>query len=110
MAFLRFNKVPKNQQFEYKPRYWNPEKEELEERLKRIEMMQGTDTEAMKNRISSGLRSRSYSNTSYRRQQVMRSNVILFAVVVGLILASFLLLTKYLPKLARFLESTEGMQ
>ena len=105
MAFLRFTKVPKNQQFEYKTRYWDPKKEELEDRLQKIEAMQGEDHEAMKTRISSGLRSRSHGNTSYRRQQVMRSNVILFAVVVGLILATFLLLTNYLPKLAKFLEA-----
>ena len=104
MAFLRFVKVPKNQQFEYKTRYWDPKKEELEERLKRIEEMQGTDSESMKARISSGLRSRSYANTSYRRQQVMRSNVTLFAVVVGLVFITFLLLTNYLPRLVELLK------
>lgn len=105
MAFLKFNKIPKNQQFEYKTRYWDPRKEELEERLKRIEKMQESDHEAIKTRISSGLRSRSYSNNSYRRQQVIRSNAILFGVVVGLLILSFLLLTNYLPRLAKFLET-----
>lgn len=99
MAYFRFIRVPKHQQFEYKTRYWDPKKEELEERLKQIEAMQGTDHESMKNRISSGLRSRSYGNTSYRRQQVMRSNVVLFAVVIGLVLLSVIILTNLLPKL-----------
>jgi hypothetical protein len=106
MAFLRFVKVPKHQQFEYKTRYWDPKKEELQERLKQIEAMQGADPEAMKARISSGLRHRSHANTSYRRQQVIRSNVTLFAVVVMLLFITFLLLTNYLPRLVQMLEGT----
>jgi hypothetical protein len=106
MAILRFNRLPKNQQYIYKPRYWDPKKEELEERLKRVHSMQEDDQDAMKARISSGLRRHSYGNTSYRRQQVIRSNVVLFGVVLGLLFITFLLLTSYLPRLAKFLETS----
>ncbi|MDX1942727.1 MAG: hypothetical protein SFU99_19340 [Saprospiraceae bacterium] len=105
MALFRFNKVPKHQQFDYKPRFWDPEKEEQQERLKRIKMMGTDDPEATKSRIAAGFRTRAYGNTgSYRRQQVMRSNAILFAVVVGLLLLTFLLLTNYLPRLIQLFE------
>jgi len=105
MALLRFNKLPKHQHFEYKPRFWQPEKEELEERLKRIEAVGTDDPEAMKGRISAGFRNRSYGNLGgYRRQQVVRSNVMLFAIVVGLLLIAFIMLTNYLPRLIQFFE------
>lgn len=40
---LRFSffKVPEHKRFEYIPRYWNPEKEEREARLKRIQEEMG---------------------------------------------------------------------
>jgi hypothetical protein len=43
MALLRFFRVPKHQQYDYKPRFWDPKKEELQERLDRIEKIQGGD-------------------------------------------------------------------
>ncbi|MDR2424135.1 MAG: hypothetical protein LBD59_05350 [Prevotellaceae bacterium] len=40
---LRFSffKIPEHKRFEYIPRYWNPEKEEREARLKRIQEEMG---------------------------------------------------------------------
>jgi hypothetical protein len=56
MALRRFIKLPKHQQYQYKPRYWDPEKDELKERLDRIEALKKGDTEGMKARIASGMK------------------------------------------------------
>jgi len=40
MGFLRLFKTPKNQQFSYKPRYWDPKKEEAEKLRQRVEQLQ----------------------------------------------------------------------
>jgi len=107
MALLRFSKLPKHQRYEYKPRYWNPEKEELEERLKQIEQLKGGNAEGMKARIQSGLRRGSVSRGSHRRQaQVRRSNFVLFAVVLGLLAMCYVFLTQYLPQIVETLESS----
>ncbi len=109
MAFIKFTRVPKHKQFEYKPRFWNPAKEELEERLKRADDLQNNDPEAIKARISSGFRSKGYGYTSREiysnRRDVKRSNLMLFAIVAILILMSYYLLTTYLPHWASLFES-----
>lgn len=108
MAFLRFFKVPKHQQFEYKPRYWDPKKEELQERLKRIELMKGGDTEAAKARIAGGFRRGYVTNKGSRKKQVLRSNLVLVGIILLLLLLSYMFLTVYLPEIAKSLENGSG--
>lgn len=105
MAILKFFRVPKNQQFQYKTRYWDPQKEELEERLRRVEERKKNDVEGAKARISSSFRSKGYHvNSSYRQRQTMRSNMVLFAVIIILVLLAYLLLTVYLPRIVQMVE------
>jgi len=102
MAFLRFTRIPKHQQYEYKPRFWDPKEEELKERLERVENMKKGDPEAIKARLSGGFR-RGYEqgrNTRFRKQQAMRSNLVLLGVIVVLLLLSYMFLTVYLPDIA----------
>ncbi len=107
---LKFFKIPKHQQFEYKTRYWDPQKEELQERLKKIEERKTNSVEATKARISSGFRNKGYHHTdsSFRRRQTSRSNLILLAVVVILILLSYMFLTVYLPRIVQMVEQGSG--
>ncbi len=105
MAFFRFIKLPKHRQYEYTPRYWNPEKEELEERLRRVEERKQSDKDAMKSRISSGFRKGYTGGRSLRGKQARRSNVILLAIVVMLIFFTYFALTEYLPGLVEALDA-----
>lgn len=106
MPGLRIFRTPKNQQFDYKPRYWDPKKEEMEERRRQLEELRSGGVEGAKARISSGLRrGGSYgTDTRLRQRQVMRSNVILIGVVVMLLVISYLLLQVYLPQIDGFLQ------
>ena len=100
MALLRFNKLPKHQKYEYKPRFWNPQKEEMEERFKQIDAVKKGDAEAMKARLSANFR-KGYSNdTRFRSRQVMRSNLILLGIIAILVVLSYLFISVYLPKIA----------
>lgn len=108
MALLRFFRVPKHQRYEYKPRYWDPQKEELEERLERIKQIQGEGTDAMKARISSGLKRGYRGDQRLRQQRAMRSNLLLIGVIVVLLLISYALLTIYLPGLVEAIESGDS--
>ncbi len=106
MALLRFFKRPKHQQYEYKPRFWDPKKEELAERLKQIEDMQGDGAEALKARLSSGLRRGYAKDQSIRKTQGMRSNMMLLIIIVALVLVSYLVLTVYLPKMVEMMDAS----
>jgi hypothetical protein len=107
MAGLRVFRTPQNQKFDYKPRYWDPKKEELEERRKRIEELERGGIEGTKTRISGSFRrgGGGYgTDTRMRQRQVLRSNVILIGVVAMLIVICYLLLQVYLPQMEEFLQ------
>ena len=100
MALLRFFKLPRHQQYQYKPRFWDPKKEEREERLKQIEAVKEGDAEALKARLSANFRKGYTKDTSFRKKQVMRSNLILLGILVLLVVLSYLFIAVYLPKIA----------
>ena len=109
MAFLRFFKVPKHQKYQYNPRYWDPQKEELEERLRQVKLRQGTDTDAMKARISGSFkRNQSRRGGGFGGSANRRSNFILILVVVVLLVLSYLFLVYYLPQFMEAFEGTGG--
>lgn len=100
MAVLRFFKLPKHQQYQYRPRFWDPKKEEREERLKQIEAVKEGDAEALKARLSANFRKGYAKDTSFRKRQMMRSNLILLGVLALLVILSYLFITVYLPQIA----------
>ena len=105
MALFRFFKVPRHQQFEYKPRYWDPEKEELDARLRRHRNKPGGEKEAMKIRISSGFRARYSPEMHSRSRAIRKSNTIRLAIFIVLLLLSIILLSE---KIANFVQLFEG--
>ncbi|WP_367392149.1 hypothetical protein [Lewinella sp. LCG006] len=100
----RMFKVPQHQKFDYKPMYYDPQKEELEERIKGLKELQKDDVEGAKARISSGMRSSYLADQQYRKRQVLRSNLVLAGVVIMLIVLGYLLLDVYLPELSKFIK------
>ncbi len=97
-------RVPKHQQFDYKPMYYDPQKEELQERLKELEELRKSDVDGAKARISSGLRGGYLADQGYRRKQVMRSNLTLVAIIAMLAVLGYFVLSVYLPELTKALE------
>jgi hypothetical protein len=102
MALFSFFKKPNHQRFEYKPRYWNPEKEDLDERVRRSKR-EDNDPNAMKSRISHGLR-RSYNSSSRNKSGASKKSTLRLFVIIGiLLLFSYYFLVVYLPKFEGFL-------
>lgn len=98
MALFNFLKTTKPVQFDFKPRFYNEEKEARQQRLKELEGLSEHDTEGMKNRIAGGFRrSTDMSALHLRRKMVLRSNLMVMALVMLLALGAFLLLNVYLP-------------
>ncbi len=102
MALPKFIKTPKNQKFDYKPRHWDPKKEDLEARLK---LAQGDENsaEAVKSRLAGGFRRSFNAQPSARNQSARRSNILLFAIIVVLVFVAYLILMVYLPEIETFL-------
>ena len=96
MALLRFFKPPPHQRYVYKPRFWNPEKEELKERLDRASGDKDGDGEVMKSRISDHFARRSMRgsvDSGFRERQVARSNFRLILILAVVIVLAYLVLT-----------------
>ena len=60
MALIKFFRVPRHQRFEYKPRHWNQQKEELNQRVQRINNIEKEGTDAMKTRLTGSFRRGGY--------------------------------------------------
>ena len=102
MALFSFFKKPRHQKFEYKPRYWNPEKEDLDKRVE-LAKRANNDPNAMKSRISQGLR-RGYNSSSRKNSGVSRKSTLRLFVIIGiLLLFTYYFLVVYLPRFEEFL-------
>lgn len=97
-------KTPKHRKYDYIPRYYNPEKEELEARVKRAEIMQDDSIEGMKSRIAYKMKraGNTQDYESHRRKALMKSNLILLALIIGLILFSILGIASFSDEILEF--------
>ena len=98
MGFLNFGKRIKNRSFDYIPRYYDQDKEELEKRLKRYKPTEGS-TELAKERIKGGFRRKYQVKDEYTSKTQKRSNRILLITLVVLLFVTYIFLTEYLPKI-----------
>jgi len=103
MAFFNFFRTPKPMRFEYKPRYWDPEKEELEKYKAQLE---SGDLEGAKSRISEAF-SRGGNKKLFaaeRRKKGRQTNFIRLAIILLIALMAYLTLTVYLPRTGLYFE------
>ena len=86
---------PKPKKFNYIPRFYDPEKEALEERLKNIKEKQNEDIEGVKARISGGFRKGHSSNSQMKKRLVWKSNIIILFIIVFLVILTFFIIGIY---------------
>lgn len=84
-------KTPNHKQFDYRPRYYDPIKDEMEERVRAQEARGVDEREARMMRISHGMR-RNQGRSTIRAKSTLRSNVTIAIIVFILALMAFLLL------------------
>lgn len=110
MAFLSFFKKTSNQRFEYNPRYWDPQKEDLHKRVEQAKRQSGNDPEAIKARISASMRrGGSGVEKKVRTNYMYRSNMMLIGIVVILLLLTYLFFVSYLPMILEGLGVGQGL-
>lgn len=91
MGVPRFIKLPKHKTFNYSPRYWDPEKEEREERIRRIKQEMGIDVPSDPNRTT--IRRGSFRQASQKAKvrATRGSNIRLMIILAVLFLLAYLL-------------------
>jgi len=103
MSFFRMGSRFKHRSFDYIPRFYDPAKEELENRIKGYNE-KADATEIAKSRIRKGFRKGNGDTRKYAQSVRKRSNLRLFGVIIFLLLASILFLNKYLPQIVKYVE------
>ena len=91
MGIPRFFKTPGHKQFNYNPRYWDPEKEELEERIRQIKQEMGMEVPTDPNR--STIRRGSFRTASQKAKVKAgrTSNIRLLVILAVLLLIAYLI-------------------
>ena len=92
MKFSGLGRVPKHRKFDYVPRYYDADKEELEKRLNRYNT-KSDDKSLMKERITHGFRQGYLGDENYRKSLAKKSNLRLLYIVIILVLITYLFLT-----------------
>lgn len=95
MLKIGFGNRTKPRTFDFIPRYYDPAKEELEERINKYNNTSTPegDLENLKNRIRTNLRMKHYGNANVRSSMVKKSNVRLLYIIIILGIAAYLLLS-----------------
>ncbi len=92
--------------FDYRPRFYDEKKEEFKERLKKAAELAGDDPEALKGRIRRSLQRKSgyLADRQYRQKQMLKSNLLLLAIIAVLIVLTFVAIEIYLPRIVHLFE------
>lgn len=98
MAIFSFFGGTKNRKFDYIPRYFNPEKEKLEKAMEKYKQKETSPMDDVKMNIKAGLRMR----TPYNKTFNIKSNFLVFAVMIVLIFLTIYLISAYMPLLLGF--------
>ena len=103
MAIFNFFKTPKHQKYKYHPRYWDPDKEDLEQRIKSAEGIADDDIQLVKNRISSGFH-RKRRGGAKPQDAVRGSNIRLLIIFITLILFSYILIQYFVDDIIKLVD------
>jgi len=97
---IRMFRTPKQRKYNYNPRYYNPDKADLEARIRMAELKADDSIDGAKARISSQMK-RGRSSKAYkseRKKAMMRSNLLLIAIIIVLIAVAVYGVDVYLPE------------
>ena len=94
MGIPRFIKLPGHKQFNYSPRYWDPEKEAREERIRLIKQEMGVDVPSDPNRTTIKRGSFRRARQKAKVKASRSSNIRLVIILAVLLMLAYLLFLK----------------
>lgn len=94
MIKIGFGKRVRPKSFGFIPRFYDPVKEELKERIAKYEETDDASVQVdhMKNRIKSGMRQKFYGDPNLRSNVERQSNIRLLFIIITLILISYVIM------------------
>lgn len=106
MALFGMGKRPRHKSFDYVPRFYDKDKEDLESRLDKYNEVKKGDTEAVKTRLRGGFKKTMGSTyeSDHFKKSVSRSNRMVFIVTLVLIAVVLYFLLEYMPKISAMFE------
>jgi len=94
MGLPRFIKLPGHKQFTYSPRYWDPEKEEREDRIRQIKAEMGIEISSDPNRSTIKRGSFRQARQKAKVKATRTSNLRLVVILAVLLMLAYLLFLK----------------
>jgi hypothetical protein len=94
MGLPRFIKLPGHKQFNYSPRYWDPEKEEREGRIRQIKQEMGVEVPSDPNRSTIKRGSFRQVRQKAKVKANRSSNIRLVVILAALLMLAYLLFLK----------------
>lgn len=91
MGIPRFIKLPRHKRFSYSPRYWDPEKEEREERVRRIKQEMGIDVPSDPTRTTIRRGSFRQASRNMKVKATKGSNIRLLIILAVLLMLAYLI-------------------
>jgi len=109
--FSRFSffKTPKHKKFDPVPRFYDQQKEYIEEKMRRIKSLNDEDKQQQYDRIRSNIRSSFRENRNgfgfnrRQRRQSYASNIRLVVILIFIIIITYILLTRYFSDIEELL-------
>jgi len=94
MGIPRFIKLPGHKQFNYSPRYWDPEKEAREKRIRQIKQEMGVEMPSDPNRSTIKRGSFRQARQKAKVKATRSSNLRLVVILAVLLMLAYLLFLK----------------
>ena len=94
MGIPRFIKLPGHKRFEYSPRYWDPEKEEFDERVRQIQQEIGMDVPRDPNRATIKRGSFRQIRQQTKLKASRSTNLRLVVILAALLILAYLIFLK----------------
>ena len=108
MSLFGFGRRVTPNRFDYKPRYYDPAKEELEKRLKNIRREDHSmDSDSIRERLSLGFKYRTGRGEGYKAES-RKSNLRVVIILLALLVLTVFLINS--PKILKLLSYLDGSQ
>lgn len=104
---IRFTKLPKHKAFDYKPRYYNEQKERLEERKRKFEAMETEGKPKTREDIEINFRRGAGTDHKFRSKQMMAANlrlIVILGAIIGICYYFFIYLDNLTPLIEKLTE------
>jgi hypothetical protein len=104
MFRLNLFRTPGHLRFQYVPQHYDPDKEDLQKRVKAAKNEKAVDTKQAKSRIAQSYRNRYQKHRNISRKANRQSNIRLLVILMLLVGLTYLMFIQFLPAIESAVE------